>query len=173
MIGHDLTNLEFRTERLTVKCWSALQADRDALARLVAELAGILTPATTAFLPPSMQIGTTSDIATWIDGRAGESDVCTIRLLDGTLVGLLILHVSGDIIRVGYLLGEAFWGRGYGTELLQGFVRWCAASGGRYQLIGGVETDNQASIRVLEKAGFALDSDSSSGTNRFYHQRVT
>lgn len=174
MIGHDLTNLEFRTERLTVKCWSALQADRDALARLVAELAGILTPATTAFLPPNMQVAAGGgDIGAWVRGRATESDVCTVRQVDGKLVGLLILHVSGDIIRIGYLLGEAFWGRGYGTELVQGFVRWCAASGGRYQLIGGVEADNQASIRVLEKAGFALDSDSSSGTNRLYHQRVT
>ena len=40
------------------------------------------------------------------------------------------------------------------------------------ELIGGVEADNGASIRVLEKAGFALEGDTSTDTNRYYHLQV-
>lgn len=167
-----MINPDFQTERLTVTHWRDVLMDGAARARLEIELDPILTPTTTAFLPPSMAVDTTSDIAAWIDGRAGESDVCTVRFLDGTLVGLLILHMSGNAIRIGYLFGEVFWGRGVATELLQGLVAWCKYTGECYQLIGGVETDNTASVRVLEKVGFVRDGDTSTAINSYYHLQV-
>lgn len=158
----------FETGRLSVAHWRDVLVDEAARTRLERELSSILTPVTTAFLPPSMQVEPGSDISAWVTGRADESDVCTVRLADGTLIGLLILHVDAGVIRIGYLFGEEHWGQGYATELLAGLIRWCASSGKGYQLIGGVEADNKASIRVLEKAGFKLDKAASAPHVRFY-----
>ncbi|NVJ99733.1 MAG: GNAT family N-acetyltransferase [Alphaproteobacteria bacterium] len=153
--------------------WHNVLADVSVRARLEDELTSILTPTTTAFLPPAMQVGADGgDIAAWLDARASESDVCTVRLADGTLVGLLILHVAEDVIRIGYLFGEAHWGQGYATELLTGFADWCATSQPGCQLIGGVEPGNKASVRVLQKAGFKLDANASADHVHFYTRTI-
>ncbi|SDE07974.1 GNAT family N-acetyltransferase [Kordiimonas lacus] len=170
----------FETDRLTVTHWRADLADPEARRALELTLPGILAPETTAFLPPHMQLGAAAEAATWIDARAAESDVCLVKTHDDMLLGLLILFVADEdermVVRIGYLLDQAQWGKGYASELLAGLVDWCRGqvqSGGKpMELIGGVEADNGASIRVLEKAGFALEGDTSTDTNRYYHLQV-
>ena len=57
-------------------------------------------------------------------------------------------------IRVGYLLAEPYWGRGFASELIAGLVAWCRQQPSVEFLAGGVAADNPASARVLEKNGF-------------------
>ncbi len=61
-------------------------------------------------------------------------------------------------VRVGYVLAESAWGQGYASELLCGFVAQWDARRPAARLLAGVDRDNAASRRVLEKAGFQLAS---------------
>lgn len=82
------------------------------------------------------------------------------RRTDGAALGLLIVHEiqlpekSRVDVRLGYLLAEAAWGKGVGTELVAGFVDWCEAHTEIRSVTGGVAHDNIASVRILEKHGF-------------------
>ena len=57
-------------------------------------------------------------------------------------------------VRLGYLLAEQAWGRGLASELVGGFVCWYEANPAIRHLVAGVDQDNVASVRVLEKNGF-------------------
>lgn len=79
----------------------------------------------------------------------------------GEAVGGIGIELQSDIERVsaeiGYWLGEAHWGRGIVTEVLRAVT---AEAFQRYDLtrIYAVPfADNGASIRVLEKAGYARE----------------
>lgn len=74
-------------------------------------------------------------------------------------VGGILLIPGDDTSRVtaevGYWLGAGARGRGIGTEALRGLVAWTWAHTGFTLLRAVVFTDNPASGRILEKAGFA------------------
>ena len=71
------------------------------------------------------------------------------------LVGVIGLFEDADPApEVGYWIGRPFWGRGFATEALQGALAWARRGWGRRALTAGHFTDNPASGRVLEKAGF-------------------
>jgi len=75
-------------------------------------------------------------------------------------------------LRFGYLLAEKVWGKGLGTELIEGLLNWCKKQGNIRSISGGVETDNIESIKVLEKTGFSVSTmDSPSEKTVFYEYR--
>ncbi len=156
----------YETDRLTVRHLSG-RFDRTTLA---AEFTALLSPLVLRPLPMSLQLGSGPDaVISWIDARMTESDLCLVRTrVDGALIGAL-LSVQPDQdgpIHLGYLFGEAAWGRGYGSEMLRGLV---AQSKGQH-LRAGVARDNPASARVLEKAGFHLDqTDATAQTLTYRH----
>ncbi len=53
----------------------------------------------------------------------------------------------------GYALGERYWGRGLGTEAVRGLLRFCFDELQVGRVSAQCATANQASARVLEKAG--------------------
>ncbi|KAH6974846.1 acyl-CoA N-acyltransferase [Ilyonectria destructans] len=56
---------------------------------------------------------------------------------------------------VGYWLGESSWGKGYATEAMQAFVRWCFETWpGLNRLEASAYGRNEASQKVLRKCGF-------------------
>lgn len=57
---------------------------------------------------------------------------------------------------VGYLLGHAFWGKGYATEAAKASVRFGRRELGLKEIIGLTDPLNIASQRVLEKCGLRL-----------------
>lgn len=62
-------------------------------------------------------------------------------------------HLTPDTcFEVGYWFGRPYWGQGYATEALRGFVSEARALGA---LQAGHFADNPASGRVLQKGGFA------------------
>ncbi|CAE7851289.1 unnamed protein product, partial [Symbiodinium microadriaticum] len=97
--------------------------------------------------------------------RSGDEDDA-LKMASDSIVGLVIafeLAVEGSDfqkdIRLGYLLSERFWGQGFASELVRGFVSWCRQFNGTdtrqiASIIGGVARTNVASKRVLVKNGF-------------------
>ena len=70
-------------------------------------------------------------------------------------VGIIGLHESEDLApEAGYWIGREYWGRGVATEALEGALVWASRRWKRRALMAGHFTDNPASGRVLEKAGF-------------------
>ncbi len=82
-----------------------------------------------------------------------EEFVYAVDLEGEGLVGAIGAHkASATAFEVGYWLGRPYWGKGFATEALQGFVSEAKALG---QLLAGHFVDNPASGRVLQKGGFA------------------
>lgn len=77
---------------------------------------------------------------------------------DGALVGRIRLsNVFRGVWKnanVGYYVDEQRGGRGIATEALRLTCRFAFTEGDLHRVQAGVMTDNERSIRVLEKAGF-------------------
>ncbi|WP_249897183.1 GNAT family N-acetyltransferase [Paenibacillus sp. PK3_47] len=76
-------------------------------------------------------------------------------------VGLTKFHGPADELKdieIGYQIGEAYQGKGYGTEAAKAAVKWGFTElrkiGAELKIVGKAEHDNWPSRRVLEKAGF-------------------
>ncbi len=149
----------FATTRLRVDRWPS-EGDSGST-DLPSVVARLLTPSVTAPLPDSWRGSySRSRALAWIQDRDAEGTTLLVEhKSNGRPVGLLLLSDSaeagepGTEVRLGYLIAESYWGRGYATELLQGFVRWTRSSPYR-RIVAGVASDNTASKRVLEKSGF-------------------
>lgn len=61
---------------------------------------------------------------------------------------------QGDA-ELGYGLNPSAWGRGFASEMLLALVSWGRAQKGVRRVTAKTRPDNHASIRVLEKSGFA------------------
>lgn len=109
-----------------------------------------------------------ADPAPWIADRLAESDVFAVETHDA-LIGILLLS-QHDVTRIGYLLAENVWGKGYASELLLGLTR---ASPRPVYLRAGVEANDPASARVLEKAGFTRQAHSDTPDMATYHLGLT
>src|SRR5207247_5429960 len=70
-------------------------------------------------------------------------------------------QLQGDVERVsaeiGYWLGEPFWGRGIVTDALVALTEFAIATHGLTRVYAIPFASNQASCRVLEKAGYVLE----------------
>jgi len=72
----------------------------------------------------------------------------------GFVPGHDVERVSSEI---GYWLGEAFWGRGIVTDALIAVTGYAIDTHGFTRLFALPFAHNQASCRVLEKAGYVLE----------------
>ena len=152
----------FETPRLIITPWHLRSDDQQDLAESVA---GLLSPPVTRSLPTAWQGDyTVARALEWIQERNADGPMLLVtEKSTGRAIGLVILFeatANGTVgrveIRIGYLLAEAAWGRGLASELLSGFVDWCGSQPAIASLVAGVERDNIASKRVLEKSGFQL-----------------
>jgi [ribosomal protein S5]-alanine N-acetyltransferase len=81
---------------------------------------------------------------------------------DGQAVGGIGFMLQQDVERVsaeiGYWLGEAYWGRGICAEALKAVTAYAIEQHGLTRLFALPFAHNVASCRVLEKAGYVLES---------------
>ena len=165
----------FETPRLSVGEWhSSSDGDGRSLAKLVQSL---LSPNVTAPLPEAWHGAYSESRArSWIQDRDAEGLTLLVRLRESSeCAGLVLLHESapddgqGGELRIGYLIAEPLWGRGYASELVRGLVQW--AQGQSYgSVMAGVAAEDAASRRVLEKCGFSrIDDD---GAEHFFVRRL-
>jgi RimJ/RimL family protein N-acetyltransferase len=82
-------------------------------------------------------------------------------------VGVIGLFEDGEPApEVGYWIARPYWGRGFATEALQGATAWASRAWKRRALLAGHFSDNPASGRVLEKAGFLYTGEVRPGFSR-------
>ncbi len=60
-------------------------------------------------------------------------------------------------VTVGYVLGRAYWGRGYTTEALIALQTWALAQPSIFRVWAFCDVENPASARVMEKAGMVRE----------------
>lgn len=86
--------------------------------------------------------------------RARENTFA-IDLAGEGLIGVIGLFppVEGSL-ELGYWIGRPYWGRGYATEAVKGALEWARTTWRKRCVTAGHFADNDASGRVLVKAGF-------------------
>ena len=81
--------------------------------------------------------------------------------LDGEAIGGVGLDRRQDVFsgtaEIGYWVSESHWGKGIGTAAAMFIADYGFGSFPIERLQAGVFAGNQASVRVLEKAGFSLE----------------
>ena len=170
----------FETERLLVESWKLMTTCSSSEGDFACKVIGIMTQEVTKSLPEGWQeIDTTEKALDWVKARAEEGSFLTVQLRSTKkIVGFVFLHElanpeSGFIdLKIGYLLSEAAWGKGFGSELIHGLMSWCEGSGDIASVSGGVDKDNIASIKVLEKNGFKKITSVDPPTDVVFLERV-
>ena len=80
---------------------------------------------------------------------------------DGEAIGSIGFAQHSDVERIsaeiGYWLGEPFWNKGIMTEALKAVTSYAIEKRGLTRVFAVPFEWNQASCRVLEKAGYALE----------------
>jgi [ribosomal protein S5]-alanine N-acetyltransferase len=78
--------------------------------------------------------------------------------IDGFAVGGIGITIGEDVYRLsaemGYWLAEEFWGQGIMSEVVSAFVNYCFEKFSLKRIYATTYSNNVASARVLEKAGF-------------------
>jgi len=106
---------------------------------------------------------TESDARQFIDYCLSEDPARTFAISrEGIFCGTIGLVLQQDVYRLsaelGYWIGEAFWGKGIATEAVKLITKYGFEELGLIRIHAGVFDFNTASRRVLEKAGFSLES---------------
>jgi RimJ/RimL family protein N-acetyltransferase len=103
------------------------------------------------------------DVAAYVAAKRGEAseEIAFCLIVGGQPIGVASIKRPGTsnppraMPRLGYWLGRPHWGQGHATEAVRLLVAEAFAHFPDAEVIGGgVYTDNPASRRVLEKAGF-------------------
>jgi RimJ/RimL family protein N-acetyltransferase len=95
--------------------------------------------------------GKVAFVSHWTKILADATILAKAVLVDGRVAGHVVCWGPPERRLVGYWIGREFWGRGVATEALRRFVGEVTER----PLRAHVAVDNVASIRVLEKCGFA------------------
>lgn len=106
---------------------------------------------------------TLTDARTWVALNLQITPATSLAIeVRGRVAGAIGLRQGEDVFRrsaeIGYWLGVAHHGRGIATEAVRAFVEYAFATFDVCRLQAGVFEWNAASARVLEKAGFVLES---------------
>ncbi|MCE2596430.1 GNAT family N-acetyltransferase [Motilimonas cestriensis] len=147
--------ISFVTPRLTVV---EVEADISLSERsqLLACVPTILTPAVVAALPADFHdVNTPAAAEVWLDSMLSQSRLLLVKSASNDVIGFLFVYVTqGNFAHIGYLLAQAYWGKGLATELLYGFMADVGNTQPWQKLVAGVDQTNIASAKLLKKLGF-------------------
>jgi len=106
---------------------------------------------------------TKKDAKEWLALVKKQKIVTTFCIeADGKLAGSLGLTLKEDVYRknaeIGYFIGEEFWGKGIATEAVRQLVNYIQKNFDVVRIYAEVFEYNKASMKVLEKNGFYLES---------------
>jgi RimJ/RimL family protein N-acetyltransferase len=148
---------QIRAERLQIREFGPADAD------LVRELVDAAEPLALPPGAPSQAEG----IAEWLaDGvhaprrnGAGLLLMMLDRASDRIVGSIALFHVDWEVrsAEIGYGVRGDERGKGYATEALAAVGRWALSAGGIQRAWLTANTDNVASVRVAEKAGFTRE----------------
>lgn len=140
-----------RTERLILKPYS-----EEDIPKLVELLGAREVAATTLRIPhPYTEAHAREFIESQVSPASKygmfESATGELVLIGGIGLSLYEQHRRAEL---GYWVGLPYWGKGYATEAAREMVRHGFEDLKLNRIVAGVFGGNQASVRVLEKAGF-------------------
>ncbi len=124
---------------------------------LIMAIIKLLTPKVVVNLPPYFKnINSILDAQKWFEKMVSESRLfLVIDAETDTIIGFVFIFIeSSTDAHIGYLLGESYWNKGYATELLKGMIDFVNHENKLNRLIAGVDVNNLASIKLLNKLGF-------------------
>lgn len=75
----------------------------------------------------------------------------------GEVIGMIDPRVEGPKVGVGYVLGRAYWGKGYMPEATLAVIDWSFLQPTIYRVYATTDVENTASQRVLEKVGMTCE----------------
>ena len=98
-----------------------------------------------------------SFMAHWAKSMADEMTTLQTIMFDGRVVGNIVCWEQSGERAVGYWIGREYWGKGIASEALSQFLGQV-----EYRpLVAHVAKHNIASLRVLQKCGFAISRETS------------
>jgi [ribosomal protein S5]-alanine N-acetyltransferase len=105
---------------------------------------------------------TLEDAQTWVQFAPSFPNSLNLAIeIDGAACGGMGLLFQSDVHRrsaeIGYWLGEAYWNRGIVTAAVKLLSAYAFRHYDICRLYAGIFQYNQASMRVLEKAGYQLE----------------
>lgn len=154
--GAALAALPLRSERLELRAYRP--ADMAAIARLLddAAMAELLMVIPQPFVPYDAQTLIRAAARRLATGRGLDLAVVPRDGPDEPVGGVGIsLFEDGARAELGFWIGRAHWGRGYAVEAAGRLVAFAREALGIDRFTATAAADNAASIRVLEKLGFA------------------
>ena len=89
--------------------------------------------------------------------RSGFCQWALIHRSSGYLIGFCGLVDTGDVPEIGWRLARDYWGQGLATEAAAAVLDHARDVLGLARLMATVQTDNSASVRVIEKLGMTRD----------------
>jgi [ribosomal protein S5]-alanine N-acetyltransferase len=98
--------------------------------------------------------------AAYLNQAGHPSSACRLirRRADGALVGAInltgVIRGSFQSGYLGYYIGASYAGQGYMTEALQLMLRLAFRQVRLHRLEANIQPDNQASLRLVQRAGF-------------------
>ena len=93
------------------------------------------------------------------DWESGAEYYWVITLADDDrAIGAIASCVDKDAAEFGYHLDRHYWGNGYATEAARAIVEWAFSLPSIRRVWATCDTENVASVRVLEKAGLVYES---------------
>ena len=106
---------------------------------------------------------TKSDADSWIKINSNQTNPTNMAVIyKNNFVGAIGIILGEDIHRrnaeIGYWLGEEFWGNRVMSKSVPVFVDYAFENFNLLRIYAGVFHTNKASAKVLENAGFSLES---------------
>ncbi|WDV45710.1 GNAT family N-acetyltransferase [Clostridiaceae bacterium M8S5] len=94
--------------------------------------------------------------------------VMGVELKDTKLIGHVGLSKIKEGIEIGYAIGEDYQRKGYASEVVKAFAKWSKENLNLPVLYGVVKSDNIASCKTLEKAGFTYQNEEEVYNRKIY-----
>jgi RimJ/RimL family protein N-acetyltransferase len=91
-------------------------------------------------------------MAHWAKCVAEETTTLKTIVFAGEVAGNIVAWKQDGVVKVGYWLGKAYWGKGITSAALQRFLLQMTVR----PLYACVARQNAASLRVLQKCGFTI-----------------
>ncbi|CAA6816627.1 MAG: Unknown protein [uncultured Sulfurovum sp.] len=169
-------NYDFTTKRLIAKEWHSFEPEELNHPDLESIVEKILVPEVTKTFPPMWQGDYDKKRAKfWIEELDSDSKALLVVAKETKKpIGIINFFKVGEksrgkgtYLRLGYLVSKIMWNNGFGTELVEGFICWCKENK-ISTVLAGVNPDNIASIRVLEKNNFLTEKMDANGMSLLF-----
>jgi len=106
---------------------------------------------------------TKKDAKNWLTLVKKQKKITTFCIeADGEMAGSIGFTLKEDVYRrtaeIGYFIAEEYWGKGIATEAIKQLVKYIEKNFDIVRIYAEVFEYNKASMKVLEKSGFYLES---------------